>query len=344
MSSGASSTVPPYRLGSEHERNPGTDFHAVKFMDVSINESAVNQACSEYTRRRPVKGPAQTAWLLRVISCCDNTTLSGDDTEAKVDRVCWKSRFPVRRDILEELGIEPKITSPADCSCIRSKITTGAVCVYPARVAEAVKCLAGTGIPVAAVATGFPSGQIRQSEKLAEIRNAVKDGASEIDIVIPRDLALQGRWEEMYHVVKEFREACGEAHMKTILETFELDNLTNVYRASMVCMMAGADFIKTSTGKVKVNAVLPVGFVMVRAIRDYYAQTGYRVGFKPAGGISTAKVALQWMAMMLNELGEEYTRPDLFRYGCSSLIPDVERQLHASVFGQPVSLSGIAPS
>ena len=238
------------RLSSVHKRNLGTAFGAINFMDVSINKAAVIRASSEYTRRRPIKKAQQVAWLLRIISCCDITTLNGDDTEANVERICWKARFPIRRDILEALGIEHKQTLDSLEHASRSRITTGAVCVYPARVAEAAKYLKGTGIPVAAVATGFPSGQIKQAEKLGEIRNAVKDGASEIDIVIPRDLALQGRWEEMYNIVKEFRDACGEAHMKTILATGELENLTNIYRASMVCMMAGADFIKTSTGKV----------------------------------------------------------------------------------------------
>ena len=250
MSTASSTDIPSLRLESSHERNPGTAFDKINFMDVSINTAAVTKAASEYSRRRPVKKAQQAAWLLRVISCCDITTLAGDDTEANVERICWKARFPIRRDILEQLGIEKTQKEGADYLPIRSCLTTGAVCVYPARVAEAAKYLKGTGIHLAAVATGFPSGQIRQSEKLAEIRNAVKDGANEIDIVIPRDLALQGKWEEMYNVVKEFREACGEAHMKTILATGELGTLTNVYRASMVCMMAGADFIKTSTGKV----------------------------------------------------------------------------------------------
>lgn len=250
MSAESSSDNKSLRLGSDHERNPGVPFDRIKFMDVSINKAAVLQACSEYSRRRPVKKAQQAAWLLRIISLCDITTLNGDDTEANVERLCWKARYPIRRDILEELGIEPKSSEEADYSALTSRITTAAVCVYPGRVADAVKALNGTGIPVASVATGFPSGQILEKEKLGEIKGAVKDGASEIDIVIPRDLALQGKWEEMYKMVKDFRRACGDAHMKTILATGELETLTNVYRASMVCMMAGADFIKTSTGKV----------------------------------------------------------------------------------------------
>ena len=201
-------------------------------------------------------------------------------------RLCAKARHPVRADILDALGVE-------------DEITTAAVCVYPAQVASAVEYLKGSGIPVASVATGFPSGQIKHEHKLEEIEQCVADGATEIDIVINRDAALSGDWDRVYRETQDFREACGDAHMKTILATGELATLTNVYKASMVCMMAGADFIKTSTGKEVENATLPVSLVMCRAIRDYLQKTdGYKVGFKPAGGIASAKQALAYQALM----------------------------------------------
>jgi deoxyribose-phosphate aldolase len=228
--------------------------------------------------------------------------------------LCHKARFPVRQDMEKKLGL-PK------------KLMTGAVCVYSARVADAVKSLEGTGVPVAAVATGFPAGQTLLAPKLAEIRGAVKDGAAEIDIVISRKYAICGEWEELYNEVKAFREACGEAHMKTILATGELPTLRHVYMASLVCMMAGADFIKTSTGMEKVNATLPVSFVMARAIREYYERTGYKIGFKPAGGVRTSKQATAYIVMMMEELGEEWTHPHLFRIGASALLTDIERQI-----------------
>lgn len=215
-------------------------------------------------------------------------------------------------------------------------LTTGAVCVYPSRVPDAVRVLKrlGSRLPVAAVATGFPSGQFSLTTRLAEVRDAVKMGAGEIDIVINREAALKGDWETVYEEVKAMREACGEAHMKTILATGELGSLTNVYKASIVCMMAGADFIKTSTGKEGVNAILPVGIVMCRAIREYFQKTGFKVGFKPAGGIRTAKDATLWLILMKEELGVEWTKPNLFRLGASSLLLDIERQLFHYVTGR----------
>ncbi|KAH3758426.1 deoxyribose-phosphate aldolase [Pelomyxa schiedti] len=228
---------------------------------------------------------------------------------------------PVRQDILTKLGFN-------------GKITVGAVCVYPSRVKDAVAALKGSGIPVASVATGFPSGQIPLELRLAEIKQAVADGAREIDIVINRHYALTGQWKLLYDEVKQMRAACGEAHLKTILATGELATLTNIRKASLVCMMAGADFIKTSTGKERVNAVIPVGITMARAIRDYYMRTGYKVGFKPAGGIRTAKEATNWLAMMKEELGDEWLNNQLFRFGASSLVTDLERQLWHNATGE----------
>jgi deoxyribose-phosphate aldolase len=269
-----------------------------------------------------VKQEWQAAWLLRAISCMDLTTLSGDDTVGTVQRLCAKARHPVRADILEALGMA------------QQNLQVGAVCVYHAFVPTAVEALHGTDIPVAAVSTGFPAGLNPFELRVREIEASVAAGAREIDIVISRHHVLAGNWRALYDEVKAFRVVCGDAHIKTILATGELGTLRNVAKASLVCMMAGADFIKTSTGKESVNATAAVSLVMLRAIRDYYVQTGYYVGFKPAGGIKTAKQALEWLILMKEELGDEWLRPHLFRFGASSLLGDIERQLEHHVTGQ----------
>jgi len=288
---------------------------------VKINSSSVKRSAGEIGTRRTVKKDWQAAWLLRAITNIDLTTLAGDDTPGNVQRLCAKAKSPVRTDIMAGLG------------CEKMPLTVGAVCVYPSRVKDAVEALKGTSIPVASVATGFPSGQISHEHKLEEIRQCVADGAKEIDIVIPRTHALTGNWEALYKEVCDFREACGDAHMKTILATGELPTYAVVYQCSLVCMMAGADFIKTSTGKEPTNATLPVSLVMVRAIREYYEKTGFKVGFKPAGGIRAAKDACQYLALMREELGVEWQHNNLFRIGASGLLTDIERQLHHSNTG-----------
>jgi len=254
-----------------------------------------------------------------------DATLSGDDTPGTVKRLCAKARQPIRTDLLEKLGVN-------------KPITTGAVCVYHAMVPTAVEALAGSGIPVAAVSTGFPAGLNPFNQKIQEIEASVKAGASEIDIVISRQLVLTQNWHALYDEVKAFREACGPAHMKSILATGELGTLKNVMRASFVCMQAGSDFIKTSTGKEPVNATLPVSLVMVRAIRAYYEATGYKVGFKPAGGVRTAKQSLDWLILMKEELGEEWMQPHLFRIGASALLNDIDRQLEHFAYGRYASM------
>ena len=287
-----------------------------------VNKSSIDRRCAEIGARRSIKKKWQAAWLLKAVTCIDLTTLSGDDTPSNVQRLCAKAKTPVRLDILEELGC-----SDLDIKC-------GAVCVYPSRVPDAVKALDGSGIPVAAVATGFPSGQIKHEHKLEEIKQAVADGATEIDIVINRQAALCGDWETVYREVMDFREACGEAHMKSILAVGELATLTNVHRASLVCMMAGSDFIKTSTGKEKTNASLATTLVMARAIREYMQETGYKVGYKAASGVNKAKMTLAYMALMKEELGVEYLEPHLFRFGASALVTDIERQLYHQASGE----------
>jgi deoxyribose-phosphate aldolase len=288
---------------------------------VHVNRSAVERRAATLPTRRTVKKEWQAAWLLKAITMMDLTTLSGDDTYGKVERLCAKAVKPVRPDILQKLGAE---TLP---------IKTGAVCVYHDHVAEAVERLKGTGIPVAAVSTGFPHGQSPFETRLDEIKRSVAAGAKEIDIVITREQALTGDWETLYNEVKAYREACGDAHLKAILGTGDLGTLENVAKASLVAMMAGADFIKTSTGKEGVNANLPVSLVMVRAIRDYHQATGVKVGYKPAGGISTAKDALEYLSLIKEELGDEWLTPDLFRFGASSLLTDIERQLEHCATG-----------
>ena len=304
------------------ERNPISPLDLGWVNSVRVNRSAVERRTATLGGRRSVKKDWQAAWLLRAISCMDLTTLAGDDTAGTVQRLCVKARQPIRGDLVASLGIGDL------------HLTVGAVCVYHTFVQTAVAALRGSGIPVAAVSTGFPAGLTPFELRLREIAASVADGAQEIDIVISRHLVLGGEWQALYDEVKAFREACGAAHLKTILATGELGTLRNVAQASIVCMHAGADFIKTSTGKESVNATLPFSLVMVRAIREYHEQTGYKIGFKPAGGIKTAKQSLDWLGLIKEELGDDWLRPHLFRFGASSLLADIERQLEHHITGQ----------
>jgi len=326
MSRGPNQTpavVPLHRSAAEQPaRNAGTPFDMALLDGVRVNASAVERRTATLGARRSLKQNAQAAWLLKALTCIDLTTLSGDDTEGRVRRLCAKARQPVRDDLLAALGIAP------------GSIHTGAVCVYHRFVAAAADALAGTGIPVAAVSTGFPAGLNPHPLKLREIAASVADGASEIDIVVTREYVLTGNWRALYDEVREFRAACGDAHMKTILATGDIRTLSNVARASMVCMMAGADFIKTSTGKESVNATLDVSLAMVRMIRAYGDATGQQVGFKPAGGVSSAKSVLGYQILMKEELGRAWLEPALFRIGASSLLADIERQLEHHVSGR----------
>jgi deoxyribose-phosphate aldolase len=303
-------------------RNAGTPLDLERVASVRFNLSAGERRIASLPGRRTVKKDAQAAWLLKAVTCIDLTTLSGDDTAERVKRLCAKARLPIRADILEALGMADR------------RITTGAVCVYHRFVATAVEALEGTGIPVAAVSTGFPAGLVPHDVKLREIEASVADGAAEIDIVITREHVLTGNWQALYDEMRDFRAACGAAHVKAILATGDLKTLRNVARASLVCMMAGADFIKTSTGKEGVNATPLVTLAMLRAIRDYLDATGFLVGYKPAGGISTAKDVLAYQILMKEELGRRWLEPDLFRVGASSLLADIERQLEHHVTGR----------
>ena len=300
-------------------RNPGMDLDMNWVRSVQANTSAIERRAATLPARRSVKKDYQAAWLLKAVTCIDLTTLSGDDTAARVRRLCAKARHPVNAQVLAALDMPG--------------ITTGAVCVYHEMVETAVAALDGSGIPVAAVSTGFPAGLSAFDLRIEEIRRSVAAGASEIDIVISRRHVLEGNWQALYDEMRELRAACGEAHVKAILATGELGTLRNVARASLVCMMAGADFIKTSTGKESVNATLPVSLTMIRAIRDYHTATGIHVGYKPAGGISKAKDAITYLALIKEELGARWLQPDLFRFGASSLLGDIERQLEHHVTG-----------
>ncbi|WP_237152603.1 deoxyribose-phosphate aldolase [Oryzibacter oryziterrae] len=313
---------PTSETSSNHERRnvPGPlELEVIE--GLRVNLSAVERRAASLPGRRTVKKDAQAAWLLKAVTEIDLTTLSGDDTPERVKRICAKARQPVRQDILDALGMGDR------------RITTGAVCVYGTMVPHAVAALEGSGIPVAAVSTGFPAGLVPHDLKLKEIERSIAEGASEIDIVITREHVLTGNWQALYNEMRDYRQACGEAHVKAILATGDLKTLRNVARASMVCMMAGADFIKTSTGKEGVNATLPVTLVMVRMIRDYQEMTGIKVGYKPAGGISLAKDVLNYQILMKEELGRRWLEPDLFRVGASSLLADIERQLEHHVTG-----------
>uniref|UniRef100_A0A1A8S0Z9 Deoxyribose-phosphate aldolase n=1 Tax=Nothobranchius rachovii TaxID=451742 RepID=A0A1A8S0Z9_9TELE len=305
-------------------RNTGSVLDLDWISRVRVNHQAVLKRAQYIQSLKVSKKQWQAAWLLKAVTCIDLTTLAGDDTPSNVHRLCLKAIQPVRLDLLKNMDMHDK------------GITTAAVCVYPSRVADAVRSLkaAHSDLPVASVATGFPAGQTPLETRLQEVRLAVRDGAAEIDVVINRTLALSGQWEAMYRELHQFREACGDAHMKTILATGELGTFTNIYKASIVSMMAGSDFIKTSTGKEPVNATYPVAIVMARAIRDYYLSTGYKVGFKPAGGIRTAHEALVWLTLIKEELGSDWLCPHLFRLGASSLLADIERQIYHYVTGR----------
>jgi deoxyribose-phosphate aldolase len=308
--------------GLELQTNRGIPLNVDWVENIRVNTSAVERRAQTLVTRRTVKKDWQVAWLLRAITCMDLTTLSGDDTDERVRRLCAKGRQPIRQDLVKLLGIESL------------NIRVAAICVYHTFVETALRALEGSGIKVAAVSTGFPAGLSPLDERVAEIRRSVEAGAHEIDVVITRAHVFGGRWQSLFDEIATFKAACGNAHMKVILGTGDLLTLRNVARASMVAMMAGADFIKTSTGKEAVNATLPVGLVMTRAIREYAQQTGMAVGFKPAGGIRTAKQSLEWLALMKEELGASWLNAKLFRLGASSMLADIERQLEFHATGR----------
>ena len=310
--------------GARLSTNSPLPFDIGLVQSLRVNRSAVEARAIELATRRTFKVEAQVAAYLAVIRCIDLTTLAGDDTAGRIARLCAKALAPLEQEIVQALGIV-------------SPLTVAAVCVYPAQIKPAVQFLKGR-IPVASVATGFPAGQTFQQLKLKEIDLAIKAGAAEIDVVISREKVLTGKWKSLYDEVVAYREVCGSrAKLKTILAVGNLETLTNVAAASAVAIMAGSDIIKTSTGFEPTNATIPNGLVMVRQIRrfmDLGVLGKQRVGFKPAGGIRTAKDSMLWMTLMLEELGLDWTKPDLFRIGASSLLNDIERQLRHLAFGR----------
>jgi deoxyribose-phosphate aldolase len=302
----------------DFKRNTATGLDLGWVNQIKVNRNAADRRAASLANRRTVKKEYQAAWLIQAIKCIDLTTLGGDDTPGRVERLCMKAMRPLRTDLMEALG--------------QTQLTTGAVCVYHEMIRPAVKILQGR-LPIAAVSTAFPAGLASMETKVREIELSVAAGATEIDIVITRQHVLNGNWQALYDEMVAYRQACGDAHVKAILATGDLTTLENVAKASWVCMMAGSDFIKTSTGKEGVNATIPVALTMVRAIREYHEQTGFQVGFKPAGGVSSAKGALQYLSLMKEELGREWLEPHLFRIGASSLLTDIERQLEHYVTG-----------
>ena len=265
-------------------------------------EERVNRFC-----KRSIKNAAKKYGLHLALSMIDLTTLEGKDTAEKVKRLCYKAGH--LHGSLEGLP------------------SVAAVCVYPNFVRVAKKELQGSGISIASVSTAFPSGQSTLEVKLSDTKFAVEEGADEVDMVISRGKFLSGEYNFVYDEIAAVKEVCGTAHLKVILETGELDTLDNIRKASDIAMYAGADFIKTSTGKISPAATMPVTFVMLNAIKDYYNKTGVKVGMKPAGGISTAKIALQYLVMLNETLGEAWMNKDLFRFGASSLANDILMQL-----------------
>lgn len=302
----------------DFKRNQAVGLDLGWINQIKVNRNATDRRAASLANRRSVKKEYQAAWLIKAIQCIDLTTLGGDDTPGRVERLCMKAMRPLRADLVDALGV--------------AGLTTGAVCVYHEMIAPAKKVLAGR-LPIAAVSTGFPAGLTSLETKVREIELSVAAGATEIDIVITRQHVLTGNWQVLFDEMVAYRQACGEAHVKAILATGDLMTLENVAKASWVCMMAGADFIKTSTGKEGVNATIPVALTMVRTIREYHERHGFMVGFKPAGGVSSAKAALQYLTVMKEELGHAWLAPHLFRIGASSLLTDIERQLEHHVTG-----------
>ncbi|XP_044750816.1 deoxyribose-phosphate aldolase [Coccinella septempunctata] len=311
------------------ERNPGCELDLGWLNNVYINPTAVKESIFNIISDKEITNEHEAAWLLKAVTCIDLTTLGGDDTRSNVARLCKKAAHPIRKDILKKLGFGEENKLP---------IRTAAVCVYPSRVKDAVeeldKLKVWKKVNVASVATGFPCGQTSFQTRLDEIKHAIEQGATEIDVVINRTLVLTGKWQELYQEIQQMKEICGPTiHMKTILAVGELDSFNNVYKASLVAMMAGSDFIKTSTGKESINATLPYGLVMARAIREYYLKMGYKVGLKPAGGIRTSKDAISWLIMVKEILGHDWLKNDLFRFGASGLLGDIEASLYTFVYG-----------
>ena len=297
--------------------------------NVQVNLSAVERRTATLIKRRSVKKEYQAAWLLKAITLIDLTTLSGDDTYGKVDRLCEKAIHPLSFELQKLLEIPER------------SISVAALCVYHHLVKEAKKKLKDR-IPIAAVSTGFPAGLSSFKTRKQEIIDSINNGADEVDIVINRGFVLQNDWKRLYDEVKTFKLAAKKKHIKAILGVGDLETMRNVAKASLVCMMAGADFIKTSTGKETINANLNNSLVMLRMIREFHEITRKKIGFKPAGGISSAKLVIEFLILVLEELGSEWINPKFLRIGASSLLIDIERQLYHFAVGRYANKDKIA--
>ena len=290
----------------------------------AVDSVGIIERASSFTKRS-IKKESKLDALYTALTMIDLTTLEGTDTAAKVKQLCQKAKQPappVFASMLEQYSNYRPIPQVA------------AICVYPTMVKTAAESLRGTGIQVASVATGFPSGQIPLHLKIEETKYAVEQGADEIDMVILRGEFLSGNLQKVFDEIAAIKEACGKAHLKVILETGELGTLENVRLASSLAIAAGADFIKTSTGKIGEAATLPVTLVMLQEIADHYRKTGKKIGMKPAGGIRNAKLAIQYLVMVNEVLGPDWLTPDLFRFGASTLLNDILKQIYKQLTGR----------
>lgn len=302
------------------QRENGT---AVSIMAQAIDEVGVHERADFFTKRS-IKKDSKLSALYLALSMCDLTTLEGSDTPGRVQQLCAKARFPVPPDMIEKFLLKKNL---------KPIPSVAAVCVYPSMVHTAVQALKGSGIVVASVSTAFPSGQAPLDVKIDDTRFAVAQGAGEIDMVINRGAFLSGRYQQVFDEILEIKKACGDAHLKVILETGELGSYDRVRLASDIAMEAGADFIKTSTGKVTPAATMPVTLVMLQAIADFHKRTGKKIGMKPAGGIRTAKQAIHYLVMVNETLGPDWLNPDMFRFGASALVNDILKQIYKEVVG-----------
>ncbi|MBN8585810.1 MAG: deoxyribose-phosphate aldolase [Ignavibacteria bacterium] len=285
--------------------NVSSAINSLDSFQMNVDETGAKERAASIAGRS-IKKSSKVEAIKLAVSMIDLTTLEGKDSEGKVHALCQKAMRP--------LDGSDKIPHVA------------AVCVYPNMIKTAKSALAGTNVKVASVATAFPSGQSPMKLKIEEVKRVVQMGADEVDMVISRGEFLEGNYDHTFNEVKAIKEACGDAHLKVILETGELETFDNVRKASIISMLAGADFIKTSTGKVQPAATLPVTLVMLEAIRDFYNETGKVIGMKPAGGIRTTKDAIAYLCLVKETLGEKWLNPDLFRMGASSLLNDLLMQ------------------
>ena len=296
-------------------RNPGLPLDPGWIAGARADARDVQARTRRISQRAPVSADREVAQCLQALACIDLTTLAGDDTPARIRRLCATALSPLPGDLAGTIGLEPDANR------------TAGICVYHRFLGEATRILEGSAVRVCAVSAGFPHGLSPLEQRVGEVRASVGAGAQEVDVAIMRAHVLTGDWSALYDEIRAFRDAGGDAVLKVILSTGELGTLTNVARASRVAMMAGADFLKTSTGMEKVNATLPAGLVMAEEIRAYRDRTGVAVGLKPAGGIRSADQALDWLMLAGGLLGPEWTRPELFRLGASSLLGELEARL-----------------